>query len=158
MVVPEIVGIKKILSRLSDKEYIDRVNGYQLNELKLALNKKKKLASLGLLTFLSSIINSTLKLFRYDNPHFENIKGLAEGLSGDLVSKFFSERRHVLGFQFRAENPEFYEEEAEENKMANESGDEKKGKPNEVFSGNGKLEKHNGKKVVIRALKALDKE
>ena len=114
MFIPEIVGIKKIKARLADKSYIKSVNGHQLEELKLALSKKTKLAYLGLGTFLASIGNSVLKLFKSDSENLDKAKNTLETLAGDLVGKFFSERRHVIGFQFKAENPELYEEPEEE--------------------------------------------
>ena len=110
MVIPGIANIKKTWKTLQENDLDKRLKKEEIENLKLLLTEYKKLTAVGLLTFSSSIINSLLKLIKTENPYIEKLKTMIEGLSGDLVSKFFSERRHVLGFQFKAENPEFYDE------------------------------------------------
>ena len=161
MVIPEINGAKKIKLLLSDKKFIckTRQEGKenQINDLFKLHNKKTLLSYLGIFTFSMSILNSFLKLFGKDSVILEKTKKITENLACDLVAMFFSFRRHTLGFQFRAENPEFYEgEEKEGNKMAN-TNESRNGKVNEPFSNNGGLEGQNGKPPFIKALKPLGK-
>ena len=108
MIIPEFNGINKIKKQLSEPNIEIQYKQERIEALNQVLKKKQSLSILGLLTFSSSIINSVLKLFKIENPYLGKLKSIVEGLSSDLVSKFFSERRHVLGFQFKAENPEFY--------------------------------------------------
>ena len=114
MVIFELNDYKRIKARLLDTEFIHKTNGNQLVEMKILLHKKQKLSILGLTTFLTSQINTLLKIFPNQNLYIETTIKIFDTLSGDLVSKFFSERRHVMGFGFRAENSELYSKEEKE--------------------------------------------
>ena len=56
----------------------------------------------------TSLLLPFVKLLNPQNEKLQKLKGLFQEISGDLVSKFFSHRRYLLGRQFEVENPEFY--------------------------------------------------
>ena len=127
MVIPAICITKEAKNKLTNKDISEKLGKDEVENLKILRNKYQKLSLLGIVTFSSSALNTFFKPLHFENPIFQKTKLIVEGLAGDLISKFFSERRHDMGFKFRAENPELYEKIVEE-----KSSDE------DVVSQNGK--------------------
>ena len=108
MVLPQFIGIKKLKLELQEDLSKGTVDKKQFTERQELIIKKRNLSLAGLLCFTTNAINPFLKLFKTEGKVFSKICGVINMLADNLVAKFFSERRHVNGFEFRVKNPEFY--------------------------------------------------
>ena len=111
MVVPLFNRAKQLKEDLLNPKDFSKEQIKQISELS---NKKRSLAYLGAVTFGLNLLNNSLKLKNFENPILKKGIKLFDEVSLDLISKFFSHRRHLNGLDFRLTNHEFYRDEAEE--------------------------------------------
>ena len=108
MVLPTFTDIKKLRKRLNEEKMKENSSQEEINNINNTANKKNNLFKIGLLCFLTNVINPFLKLLKIEGKILNKIFGIVNMLADNLVAKFFSERRHVNGYNFRATNQEFY--------------------------------------------------
>ena len=94
---------------LENKEITKHWTKEQLRDRKDLYKKQRNLSYLGTSCLLVSALNTSLKLLKTENQFLSRSIKWIDGLSEDLIAKFFSHRRYLMGYQFRVENPEFYE-------------------------------------------------
>ena len=108
MVIKTIYDSKMIQQDINKEKTNGTVDKQAIREKESFLHKNKNLTFIGIACFLSNVINPFLKLFKPENKILNKLTGVVNMLADNLVAKFFSERRHVNGFKFRIDNPEFY--------------------------------------------------
>lgn len=108
-VLPLNSETKELRNILNNKGLTKTNKNINIRELKDLYKKKKALTYIGISCVPLSIINSFLKLTKTENGFLQKSIGILEEISDYLISKFFSERRYIMGKQFRILNPEFYE-------------------------------------------------
>ena len=117
--------MKELESLLLNPEYTKKHSAGQIENLK-SLNKKQGFLSyLGAFCLISSMVSTSLKVKEFENPVLQKACKVIDELTNNLIQKFFSERRHLIGHGFMVQNPEYYIEEKEE-KVINELINQKK--------------------------------
>lgn len=111
MVVPLFNRAKQLQSDLLNPEKLSKDQIKQISKLS---NKKRNLAYLGAVTFGLNLLNNSLKLKTFENPILKKGIKILDEVSLDLISKFFSHRRHLNGLDFKVTNHEFYDPATEE--------------------------------------------
>ena len=111
--LPFLNDTKDLKLKLSKDEFH---KNHTKEEIKNYIALSKRMTTLSL-TMIGGLfihgLNVILKFFNIESPYLQKLARATDGLSGDAVSKVFSERRGVIGNKFRVENPEFYPEEEE---------------------------------------------
>ena len=117
LVLPLFNSAREIEMKLSDERFTKRFTSDELKELKGLTKNTKRLGYLGVGCLLLSSLNTTLKLKNFENSILNKAVEIIDGLSNDLICKFFSYRRYILGLGFRLLNPEFYPDYKEEEQV-----------------------------------------
>lgn len=114
LVIPDFNEAKRIREVLDkQKKNISADEIKELGKMRGLYEKKNRyLKMAGLYSFLS-VANPLIKLWQPEGEKLKKAKGLIQELTTDLIYKYFSSRRHMMGYQFKVENPEFYEEDKE---------------------------------------------
>ena len=114
LVIPDFNEAKRVKEILDEqKENISSEEVKELGEIRELHEKKKRyLKMAGLYSFLS-VANPLVKLWQPEGEKLRKAKGLIQELTTDLIYKYFSSRRYMMGRQFQVENPEFFEEDQE---------------------------------------------
>ncbi|MBI3308141.1 MAG: hypothetical protein HYZ79_02070, partial [Candidatus Melainabacteria bacterium] len=107
MVIPEFNQVKRIAENIKNEEKRNDTSN-NLEEIKEFYKEKQNFLFVSGVYAATSLLLPFVKLLNLENETLKKLKGLFEEISGDLVSKFFSHRRYLLGKQFEVENPEFY--------------------------------------------------
>ena len=105
---PLKVEISERRKKLSNPNEVKRLSKEQIEQRRVLLSKQESLSYLGTSCFLVNALNTFLKLKSFENSYMKKGASMIDGLSEDLIAKFFSQRRYVEGYKFRVENPEFY--------------------------------------------------
>jgi len=123
MVIPEFNQVKRIEKSLGSVRVLSPAGSppelfaldpslpvppARLEETKDFYKEKKNFLFISAAYSATSLLLPFVKLLNPQNEKLQKLKGLFQEISGDLVSKFFSHRRYLLGRQFEVENPEFY--------------------------------------------------
>lgn len=106
--IPFFNGTKELKDDLNNPELNKKRTKEQIEEYKITYKKKINLSFMMIGGFAIHGLNVVLKFFTPENSLLQKIFRAIDGLSGDMVSKVFSDRRHVIGNEFRVKNPEFY--------------------------------------------------
>lgn len=89
---------------------INDPNVEKTEQLKDLYKKRQVISGVGLGSFLLHTINIALKPCRnlpWQVSYFDKLKSIVDEIACNLTNIFFSNRRHLMGYQFRIENPEF---------------------------------------------------
>ena len=105
---PLQVEAQELENKLKDKSFVQTQTTSEINGMRALLGKQKNLSYLGTSCFLVNALNTFLKLKSFENSYMKKGASMIDGLSEDLIAKFFSQRRYVEGYKFRVKNPEFY--------------------------------------------------
>lgn len=108
LIMPFLTKAKELENCLSDEKTREKYTEGQIKELKDLSCKFRNLFYLGCITSLSNLLNTALKLKNFENPILRKGVDIIDEIATDLINKFFSQRRHVLGLGFRLTNTEFY--------------------------------------------------
>ena len=108
MVVPMFNKAKELEELISNPKGIKDYSEEQIKELKVLCKQRRNLAYMGGVTFFLNLFNNSLKFKSFENPILKKGLKILDEISLDLISKFFSQRRYLLGLSFRLTNPEFY--------------------------------------------------
>ncbi|OGI06309.1 MAG: hypothetical protein A3F80_04770 [Candidatus Melainabacteria bacterium RIFCSPLOWO2_12_FULL_35_11] len=106
--IPFFNDLRELKDDLNNPELNKKRTKEQVENYKTVYKKKVNLSLMMISGFTIHGLNVILKFFTPENPLLQKVLRAVDGLSGDLVSKVFSDRRHVIGNEFRAKNPEFY--------------------------------------------------
>ena len=107
---PLQVDTEHLKRQLHDRNKTNNWTKEQIEQRKVLLSKQESLSYLGTSCFLVNALNTFLKLKKFENSYMKKGASMIDGLSEDLIAKFFSQRRYVEGYKFRVENPEFYKQ------------------------------------------------
>jgi hypothetical protein len=99
---------KELDEAIKNPETTERFQKAEIDNLKEFNREKRNLAYVGFASLPLSVLNTALKFFSFENPFGNKVKNIIDDLSCAVSNKFFSHRRHLIGKQFRLENPEFY--------------------------------------------------
>ncbi|MBI3591020.1 MAG: hypothetical protein HY094_06570 [Candidatus Melainabacteria bacterium] len=110
IIMPMYTETKELEYVLRKQETRNHYKKEEIKKLKDFCKEKKMLSYLGFSCLPLSIINTALKLIKIENYFPLKIKAITDDLVIAVSNKFFSHRRHLIGKQFRLENPEFYYE------------------------------------------------
>lgn len=119
MVVPLFARPKELKASLSNPEITKDLSKDHIKQISELSNKKRSLAYLGAVTFGLNLLNNSLKLKTFENPILKKGIKILDEVSLDLISKFFSHRRHLNGLDFKVTNHEFYDPVTEETQSEN---------------------------------------
>ena len=108
IVMPMYNETKELDEAIKNPESTERFEKAALDNLKEFNKEKRNLSYFGFTALPLSVLNTTLKFFNFEDGFFKKVKNIVDDLAGAVSNKFFSHRRHLIGKQFRLENPEFY--------------------------------------------------
>ncbi len=108
IVMPLYNETKELDEAIKNSETTERFSKAGIENLKEFNKEKRNLAYLGFTSLPLSVLNTTLKFFNFEDVFLNKAKNIVDDLSGTVSNRFFSHRRHLIGKQFRLENPEFY--------------------------------------------------
>ena len=110
LVSPLKIEAEELHNQLQDRELTKTWSKEQVESRKDLYKKKTNLYRLGLTCFLVNALNTFLKLKTIENPYLQKAINILDEVAGDLINKFFSHRRYLKGYEFRTENPKYFEE------------------------------------------------
>ena len=98
----------KELDEALKKENLERFSKADISNLKTFNRERRNFSYFGFTSLPLSVLNLTMKFFNFEDGFLNKVKNIVDDLSAAVSNKFFSYRRHLIGRQFRLENPEFY--------------------------------------------------
>lgn len=122
LVNPLQIEVEELRNTLSNPETLRNYSKKEIEQRKDLFNKKRKLSYMGYGCFIVNALNTFLKLKNFENPYLKTAVNILDEIASNLIPKFFSHRRYLKGYEFRIENPEYYEENNAQEREANESG------------------------------------
>ncbi len=111
--IPFFNDTKNLRTKLHEEENKGNKDENLFTQAKELYSKKRNMCFMMIGGFATHGLNVILKFFNIENPYLQKLARVTDGLSGDAVSKVFSDRRHVIGNEFRVNNPEFYPDDIE---------------------------------------------
>ncbi len=108
IIIPMYNETKELDEALKKEENTERFNRAEIENLKEFNKEKRNLSYFGFTSLPLSVLNTALKFFNFEDGFLNKVKNIIDDLSSGVSNRFFSHRRHLIGKQFRLENPEFY--------------------------------------------------
>ena len=108
LVLPLFNKAKELELAVTKDEVKERYKNHKIEDVSELAGSMKKLSYLGSSALGLNLLNNLVKLKDFENPIIQKSLKIFDSISTDLISKFFSHRRHIWGKGFRVTNPEFY--------------------------------------------------
>ncbi len=108
IIMPMYNETKELDEALRATESTERFQKAEIDNLREFNKEKRNLSYFGFTALPLSILNTAFRMFNFEDGFMQRVKAIAEDVSGGVSNRFFSHRRHLIGKQFRLENPEFY--------------------------------------------------
>ena len=108
IVMPMYNETKELDEAIKNPETTERLEKAEIDNLKEFNREKRNLAYFGFTSLPLSVLNTALKFFNFEDNFLNKVKNILDDISSSVSNRFFSHRRHLIGKQFRLENPEFY--------------------------------------------------
>lgn len=108
LIIPMYNEAKELDEALKKEENTERFSKADIENLRAFNREKRNLAYAGFTLMPLSVLNTVMRFCTFKNPFLGKVKNIIDDLAISMSNKVLSHRRHLIGKQFRLENPEFY--------------------------------------------------